>query len=280
MKKLLVIGLLGLFMSNVFAVDVISVDELAKNLNNKNYVIVSARPAAEYGKVHIRNAINLPVTELSSDSPVKGILKSPDELAKIFGKHGISPEKTIVIYCNKGNNAGRMYWALKYLGAPNVKILDGNIDAWKAKRKPVTRTPTTLKATTFTPKVNKSLLVSMSDVKSKMTNSGTVLVDVRAAEYFNGAHAESKGHIPGAINFDSEMVKDSKGLIKPTSQLAGLLNSKGITKSKEIILYCNTSTRAGLVYNVLTSNMGYTNVKVYDGAYSEWASVSGNKLEK
>ena len=219
MKKLLIIGLVGFFASNIVAADFISVDELAKNLNNKNYVIVSARPAAEYNKVHIRSAINLPVSEISNDSPVKGILKSPTELAKIFGKKGISPDKTIVIYCNKGNNAGRMYWALKYLGAPNVKLLDGNIDAWKAKRKPVTRTPTTLKAVTFTPKVNKSLFVSMTDVKSKMNSSNTVLVDVRTSDYFNGSHAESKGHIPGSVNFDSEMVKDSKGMIKPTSQL-------------------------------------------------------------
>jgi len=52
--------------------------------------------------------------------------------------------------------------------------------------------------------------------------------------------------------------------------LEALFNAAGITKNKEVILYCATSVRAGVVFLALSSILEYPNVKVYDGAYNEW----------
>lgn len=257
-----------------------SVTDLAGKLNDKSYVVVDARSKADFDKVHIRNAVNIPVEDLSTKAPVEGIMKSPQEMANIFGENGVSESMNIVIYCNKGNNAGRMYLILKYLGAPNVFLLDGSIDAWKLARKPITRNPSMTKKVKFTHKVNSAVLASMSDVKSALSSKSALVVDVRTPDYYNGTNPKSNGHIPGAMSFDSELLKDAKGMLKSKNDLNKLLSTKGLTKDKSIILYCQTSTRAGLVYTVLVGELGYSKVKVYDGAYNEWVSDASNKLEK
>ena len=53
----------------------------------------------------------------------------------------------------------------------------------------------------------------------------------------------------------------------------------GITTDKEIILYCASSVRAGIVYIALTSILEFPNVRVYDGAFYEWDADSSNPIE-
>ncbi|MBR8537465.1 sulfurtransferase [Carboxylicivirga sediminis] len=277
MKKLCIVAALVIYTIGAVAQgDFISVKELAGKINDSKVQIFDARKEAEYKQVHIRNAVSFPVEELSTKTPIEGILKSDAEIAKVMGAHGVDFSKEIVLYCNKGSNAGRMYWIMKMMGASNVKLLDGNLDAWKAARKPVTRMPKMPKKTTVTANVDRSSYLTMDDVKAQKAKSNVVLVDARADNYFNGTDPKSKGHIEGAISINSDLMRDDKGLIKSAEDLNKLFASKGVTKDKEVILYCQTSTRAGLLYTIMTTKLGYTNVKVYDGAYNEW--VTSNKV--
>ena len=278
MKKIIMmLALMAYSLGSYAQGDFISVKELAGKLKDQKCIIIDARKKSDYQKVHIRNAISVPVEELSTKSPVEGILKSESDVATILGNHGVDLNKEIILYCNKGSNAGRMYWVLKMMGATDVKLLDGNLDAWKAARKPVTRNPKMAKKCKVEASWDKSSYFCEKDVKSKISNGNVVLVDARADEYYNGTDPKSKGHIPGAISINSDLMRDENGLIKSSDELKKLFSSKGVTKDKEVILYCQTSTRAGLLYAILTSTLGYSNVKVYDGAYNEW--VASNTVE-
>ncbi len=277
MKRLSIIATLIVYTISASAQgDFISVKELAGKLNDSKVQVFDARKEAEYKKVHIRNAISFPVEELSTKTPIEGILKSDAEVAKIMGAHGVDFSKEIVLYCNKGSNAGRMYWIMKMMGASNVKLLDGNLDAWKAARKPVTRMPKMPKKTTVSASLDRASYLTMDEVKAQKSKANVVLVDARADNYFNGTDPKSKGHIEGAISINSDLMRDEQGLLKSTEELDKVFTSKGVSKDKAIILYCQTSTRAGLLYTILTSKLGYKNVKVYDGAYNEW--VTTNKV--
>ncbi|MFA9389862.1 MAG: sulfurtransferase [Prolixibacteraceae bacterium] len=279
MKKISTLLILFLLAYNAFSIgDFASVNEVASKLNNPKCVIIDARTDKEFKEVHIRNAVSIPITDLSETEPIDGILKSKEELAKIFSENGVSPDKEIYVYCTKGNNAGRMYWILKMMGAQNVKLIDGNLDAWKAGRKPVTKNPTIVKPAVFPANLSTKTLVTIDEVKTKMSSSA-LLVDARADAYFNGTDPKSKGHIKGAISLNSDILKDDAGLLKSADELKKLFDSKGVSKDKEVILYCQSSTRAGLVYTVMTSVLAYPNVKVYDGAYNEWVA-KGNSVEK
>ncbi len=262
--------------------DIITAQELSKIIKKDNVVLVSTRTNSDYKKVHITGAVHVNHTELYNDGPIKSMLKSPEEIAKILGSKGISESNSIILYDDgSGKYSGRMYWILSYLGANDVKILDGHMDAWKAARKPVTKNPTKITATTFTPKVDKSKIATITQVKAAFGNAEIAIVDARTPEEFKGATTTDlrKGHIPGAINIQHKSMLDAKGKLKPVSELQKIFDASGITKDKEVILYCESSVRAGILYFVLTSTLNYQNVKVYDGAYLEWQATSANKVE-
>ncbi len=257
MKK--VIFVLMSFIAISLQAQLISVDALTKLIKDPNVVVIDARPASDYLKTHIDGAIGLDVTTLCNTTPVEGTLKPVSELASIFGKNGVSQKNKIVIYCKSGINAGRMYWILKYLGCADVSILDGQLDAWFAARKPITKNAKRLNAVTFTPSVNAAIFVDKAYVKSKLNS--VVLIDSRKKEDYDA------GHIGNAVNIPSESLID-KSKLKPVSELTTLLSK--VPKDKEVILYCKTGTTAGFMYFVLKSILNYSNVKVYDGAYLDW----------
>jgi thiosulfate/3-mercaptopyruvate sulfurtransferase len=275
MKKLLSLATLLFVVVALNAQDLISVMDLNKAIMKKKVTVIDARSDAKYkADAHIKNAIHVAYDELAQTAPIKGLLKSTDEIAKILGEKGLAADKPIVVYDEgSGKYAGRMYWILKYMGATDVKMLDGNMKEWKAKRKPITKNPTMAKKATFTPNVNAAIYASIKDVKA----GGATVIDVRPAAEYNGTDGKSKGHIPGALNIEFVNVLNDKGLMKSNEEIASVFAKA--PKSKPVILYCATSVRAGVVYLALTK-AGYTNVKVYDGAFNEWTADAANKVEK
>lgn len=279
-NKLFLLSLVLLVASAISAQDLISVAELAKISKNKEVVVVWAGAADGY-KIHITGAVSIPHTTLCTDEPLRNLIQSPEAMAKELGANGVSMDQTIVVY-DEGSSkyAGRMYWMLKYLGAPDVKILNGNLTAWKAGRKPITGAPKKLPAATFTPKVDAAQLAKMDEVKKAVNNASYVIVDARTAEEYAGT-AETElsrpGHIPSAVNVNYETLLKDDGLLKSNADLVSMFESKGITKDKTVIVYCETSVRAGIIYFAL-KGLGYSNVKVYDGAYLEWQSTASNEV--
>ena len=203
MKRLnLTLGLILAFVLGSFAQDLISVADLAKELKNPDYIVVSGEIETEYAKVHITGAVNVSYKAFFKPGDIEGLLVSNEEIAKILGDNGVSEKKTIVVY-DEGSMkySGRLYFILKYMGAAKVKVLDGGLEAWKAGRKPVTKNPSNVAKTTFVPKVNAGLLASMADVKAAKGKADVVLVDSREVGEFKGLENKSTGHLPGAINW-------------------------------------------------------------------------------
>jgi len=258
MKKILIllaISTLGLLAQ----AQLITVDALSKIIKEPGVIVIDTRSAADYLKTHIDGAIGLDVTTLCNNSPVEGILKPTSELASLLGKSGISANSKIVLYCKTGINAGRMYWILKYLGVDDVSLLDGNMDAWFAARKPITKNAKKLPPVNFTASINKSILVDKAYVNSKLNSA--ILVDNRKKEDFDA------GKISNAINIPAESLLNGSRL-KSMADLNAAFSK--VPKDKEVILYCKTGVNAGFVYFVMKSELKYPNVKLYEGSYLDW----------
>lgn len=258
MRKIVSLAL-GLLIVMSVSAQLVSVDDLIKLVKDPSVIVIDARPSGDYMKTHIDGAINIDASTLCTTTPVEGTLKPAAELAKILGGHGIARNSKIVVYCKTGVNAGRVYWILKYLGASDVSMLDGQMDAWFAARKPITKNPKKLAATTFSPAVNATINVDKAYVKSKMNTA--VLVDSRKKEDFAAGKIGNAISVPG-----DDMLKGSK--LKPTAELAKLFAS--VPKDKEVIIYCKTGVTAGFTYFVMKSILNYPNVKVYEGAWVDW----------
>jgi thiosulfate/3-mercaptopyruvate sulfurtransferase len=262
--------------------DIISAAELSKKIKAKEKItIVSVRKASNYKKSHLKNAVNIDLKKLVSNTPPEGFLHKPAELAKIFGSKGIDGKNLIVIYDDgKMKYAGRLYWIFKYLGVKNVKVLNRNLKTWKAARLMITKSPTKIKPTTFTPKIDQSIYVDIAWMKTHYKDANVVLIDVRPLDQYNGTSTKplSKGHIPGAKNMNYEKITNGLNGLKSKAEIKALSEEVGATTGKTIVLYCGSSTRAGIVYLAFKTILGYPNVKVYEGAYNEW--VLSNPVEK
>jgi thiosulfate/3-mercaptopyruvate sulfurtransferase len=259
----------------------ISATDAAAKIKAKQAVIVSARSASDYQKSHWPGAINIQHKDLYKAGAIEGVLKSPEELATYFGNKGIPSDKMIIVYDDgKNKYAGRLYWTFKYLGVKDVKILHKSMADWKKARIRPSGMPVKAKKATFVAHPDPALFADYAYVKSHFKEPNVVLVDVRTPAEFAGTSTKpkSKGHISGAKNLNYESLLTATGAVKPKAELEKLTKAAGMDPSKEIILYCATSVRAGIVYNILVSDLGYNKVRVYDGALNEWVTDAANPI--
>ena len=72
------------------------------------------------------------------------------------------------------------------------------------------------------------------------------------------------------------MVVTQPGLL-PEAEARDLLESRGITPDRRIVLYCNTARRISHTYVVLR-HLGYEDLAFYEGSLTEW-EAQGRPLE-
>ena len=106
------------------------------NLKNPRFHLIDGRAAMFYDgiqqgmkpgrKGHVLGAHSIPYTEVTDD---KLQLKSPEQLAALFIKAGVSPRDTVVAYCHIGQQATAVLFAARTLGNP-VLLYDGSFQEW------------------------------------------------------------------------------------------------------------------------------------------------------
>jgi thiosulfate/3-mercaptopyruvate sulfurtransferase len=255
--------------------DIISASEFMKLYKtDKNMVIIDASKAEGYNKTHIKGSVNIPHLSLYKDSEISGLIEEPYVLANIFGSKGVSETKTIVIYDGGSQKySSRLYWILKYLGASNVKVLHKDMDVWAKSRVPVTKMPSKITKTAFSPKVNYAIIADMAYVKS----GRATIIDARTVEEYDGSSDKSVGHIPGAININYKKVLNGKKAFKSKAEMEELVAEYDLSSEKPIVVYCNTAVIASVIYTAFTKVLEWDNVRIYDGAYKEW-DANGNQF--
>jgi thiosulfate/3-mercaptopyruvate sulfurtransferase len=239
----------------------------ALNVGAANQVIIDTRSAADYAAGHIANAINLDPHAL--DTTPTSTVFDPTVAAAVLGAAGVSNTANIVVYGAGTPSVDfggpeRVFWALEYLGAGKVSILDGGYTKWVADSRTVVTTTTSLPATTFTPTVAAAKLATKSDVTTNYTNAAYKIIDSR----FNADYQTA--HIPGAINILESDYLNVDGTTKSNVDIWTMLGSKGVTAGKTIITHCYVGYMSAQGY-FMFRRMGFT-VSNYDGSWTEWAA--------
>ena len=67
---------------------------------------------------------------------------------------------------------------------------------------------------------------------------------------------------------------------KSPEELSRILAVHVPDPTQPIISYCRLSHRATLAAFAMTELLGYTNVRVYDGSWTEWGSIVGVPIER
>ncbi|MCE5211450.1 MAG: hypothetical protein LLG40_07850 [Deltaproteobacteria bacterium] len=252
---------------------------LNANLTNTNQVIIDVRQSTNYNAGHIPGAINIPMAWGGApfDDPDGSHttadwqyydLKSASEIAAYLGNQGVSNTNTIIVY---GENtdllvlSGRMFWMLEYLGATDVRVLDGGYEKWASAGYTTSTTATTLAAATFTPSVFAARLSTKANVLAHYSDTTNyAVVDSRnsaAPDYVTS-------HIPNAINILHGEFLNADNTVKSFTDLKTLLDGYGITAGKTVITNCYVGYRSSQEY-LMFRIMGF-NVSNYDGSWWEW----------
>lgn len=102
------------------------------------------------------------------------------------------------------------------------------------------------------------------------------IIDVRSKETFNSGEHNGKGHIPSAINVPYLDFLDSYGNTKSHDELRNILSEKNIDPKKETIFYCGGGVTAAIGV-AAAREIGFENVKLYDGSWAEWSKSQKTK---
>jgi thiosulfate/3-mercaptopyruvate sulfurtransferase len=109
------------------------------------------------------------------------------------------------------------------------------------------------------------------------------VVDARSPGRFRGEEPEprpglSSGHIPGSRNVPvSSLVAD--GRLLADDQLKKLMADAGVDLDRPVITSCGSGVSAAVVWLALEV-LGKPPVALYDGSWSEWASLPGQPIAK
>ncbi len=269
----------------------VSTDWLESNLDSDDIAIVEVdEDTTAYTKGHIPGAIAINWETELHDLPRREFVTS-EQLAKLLGDKGIGNEQTIVLY--SGNNnwfATYAYWLFQYRGVDNLKLLDGGRKKWELESRLLSQDEPNRSATSFSIGTEHPELRIFRDEVTKRVESGGSWVDVRSPEEFRGEllapphlpqeQAQVPGHIPGAANITWSKTVNEDGTFKSADELQKLYEAEGITSDKDVVTYCRIGERSSHSWFVLTELLGFSNVKNYDGSWTEYGSLVGVPIEK
>jgi thiosulfate/3-mercaptopyruvate sulfurtransferase len=263
----------------------VSGEWLAANLSNENVRIVDSRmDIRDYWQSHIPGAVYLDTDLLRwPDHGVPGKLMSVEALALFLSQMGIGDNTMVVAYYDKnGYPPFYLLWALEFIGHKDFALLEDGIERWRAEGRPLTQDYPKVKPISFrlSDKPHIEIRATLEDVL-KETKAGTVLLDVRPEDLYKGEKGawKRKGHIKGALSHPWAMDLSSDGGWKPKDELLAVYASQGVTPDKKIIVYCGQGQMAAFAYFSLKHRLGFPNVKVYDGGFSEWSAREDLPIE-
>ena len=102
-----------------------------------NVVIVDARPSKRYRNGHLRGAESF-YWENALVSEKEPLLKSPEQIRRLFTAAGVTGKKKAISYCEVGLQASYIYMLARYIGL-DAAMYDGSYSEWSGAKQPVVR---------------------------------------------------------------------------------------------------------------------------------------------
>ena len=235
-------------------------------------LVLDARAAEDYAAGHIPGAANVHWTELTGpdDQELWGALP-PEELAVLFASRGVTADRPVLVYGSGPEgygDDGNVYWALRYLGHPEVRVLNGGWAGWLSSGGALSTAaddhPEPAAQFDDMVEANPEVLASTAEVAAWPG----VLLDVRSEEEWLG------GHIPGAVWMEWTEVFGTGGALEDAGAQRERFAALGIGADTAVAVYCAGGIRAGHTFMVLDA-LEHPEVKNYVGSWARWTAEGG-----
>ncbi len=293
---------------------------LAEHGAEKNVRVLDVRPNyISYFEGHAKGATHLDAHALRGPSagvPVQ--FRSMERMAEIFALAGATPSQRVVVYADGGDilSATMAMYALEKLGHINTSLLDGGVASVKEAGLLTQDYPTVAPAPTsassappasassgapsgsaaapaapakpatpaFDAIDNVYCAATLADVEAGLTSGDVLFVDARPPEQYEGKTSvwRRNGHIPGAVNvfWKRLTTEENTSRLRPRAEIERIFASAGVTPERNVVVYCGTGREATLIYMYLTRELGHQNVRLFEGAWTQYANEDRLPVER
>ncbi len=255
-------------------VEVLEPDAVA-DLPETDTLLVQVTSSALFEQAHIPGAVLIEPGELVCGiPPAGGKLPSAAQISATLSGIGYQPQQRIIAFDDEGGGwAGRLCWTLDVIGHYDWAYLDGGLHAWHAAGLPLAQgfsTPAPAEPCGIS--IDTDPIAEIADVMAAIDDADSVIWDVRSAEEYAGLRSGSarRGHIPGAVNLDWELLKDANRQLRLIDNLEAVADSLGLFQAEQVITHCQTHHRSGLSY--LVGRLLGLNIKAFHGSWAEWGN--------
>jgi thiosulfate/3-mercaptopyruvate sulfurtransferase len=272
----------------------VSTDWVADHLNDPNIRIVeSNEDILLYDTCHIPGSVHIDWRSDLNDQTVRDYVGTAG-FADICRKNGITPDTTVVFYGDKSNWwACYAFWVFQLFGHTNAKVMDGGRDLWIAENRDTTRDVPSCDTTDYPEPASRddaAIRAFHAETLAHM-KAGLPMVDVRSPGEYEGSVTHMPdypqegvlrgGHIPGAKSCPWARAANEDATFKSADKLRAIYADElGLGKDDNIVAYCRIGERSSHTWFVLKYLLGYSNVRNYDGSWTEWGNMVGNPIEK
>jgi thiosulfate/3-mercaptopyruvate sulfurtransferase len=246
---------------------------------------------ASYESGHIPGAIAFNWRTQLQNQVNRDII-SREAFEKLLGGAGIANDDTVVLYGDNNNwFAAYGFWLFKLYGHEKVHLLNGGRVKWLNEPE----APLTKEAAAVTPvkysvsRVHEELRALLPEVLQASAQKDRNLVDVRSVDEFTGKiiappnlpeTAQRAGHIPNATSIPWSTAVAPDGTFKPAEELKRIyVQEKGVDPQKRSIAYCRIGERSSHTWFVLKYLLGISDVKNYDGSWTEYGNLIGAPID-
>ncbi len=208
------------------------------------------------------------------------------QFEQLVRKLGIDEQSVVVFYGDKNNWwAAYAFWVFRLFGMTNVHLLDGGRAKWIAEERPTTSVVAAVEPSQFTPgeRHDSPIRAFAPEVRAHM-EAARALIDVRSPQEYTGEKLHMPdypqegtlrgGHIPGAHSVPWARAAQDDGSFKPASELRAIYQDElGLQADQPVITYCRIGERSSHTWFVLHYLLGFSNVRNYDGSWTEWGNT-------
>ncbi len=265
---------------------------LEDHLNDPDLEILDIQPNVhDYINGHIPGAIYVNENLFRIHQKIPNFWMTPERVQTILRGIGVRKDKPVIIYTSYGPlskcttyigdglEQTMVAYSLARYGHTKIYILDGGLIKWQQENRPMNQQFPVVRESDFTTNLQKDLYIGYDEFRTTKDRENVFLIDARPSAMYEGKGPWPKpGHIPGAVSIPwaSLMEETNKTRLKPEDQIRKMVADKGVTKDKEILIYCGTGREATNEFILLKWFLGLPRVRLFEGSFTEWTAHPEN----